>query len=185
MTSFGSPWKALEPCSHCGGRPASCPAGARRVRGLSAVQFSPHVRVSWRGTSFAFPACGWLRQGLSGLSMNVKVRNSKAFWLIGSSSPSSDYNESRQLSPVVPRIKSLWQHQRCFFFPCLSSRMLVWSISFGLCVQECRGRENKEGKGTVRSWEAVTMLPTWQSALHPQLLLIGERGEQWHTWTDE
>lgn len=70
--------------------------------------------------SLAFPACCWLCQVLSGLSPWMWKLGTAVFWLMGSSSPLSDYNESRQLSPVVPPFKSLWQHHRCFFFPCLS-----------------------------------------------------------------
>lgn len=119
------------------------------------------VQVTCHGAQVCFSS---LLLALSGtflsLSVSIKVRNSKALWLRGSSSPLSDYSESRHLSPGVLSIKSLWQQHRCFFFSCLSP----WSIRFGLCFQECQGRKSEEGRETFWGAGKLGGVCSWQSS---------------------
>lgn len=114
------------------------------------------VQVACHGAQVCFSS---LLLALSGtflsLSVSVKVRNSKALWLRGSSSLLSDYSESRHFSPGVLSIKSLWQQHRCFFFPACHLDPYVLAFVF---------RSARVGKAR-RAERLFEELGTWEESV--------------------
>lgn len=120
-----------KPCDPCSGG-AAPPVQVHTGHGS---QCWCHVLESRVCKSPTMTPSSWLFEVLSCLSQWI--------WML---IPLCDYNESRQLSPVVPSITSSWQQHKCLFFACLSLPGWEWSIPCGLCIQETRVGKARRAK---------------------------------------
>lgn len=156
---------------HCRGRSTPSCTDAPGDTGLSAAGLRPAMVPS-----FTFPTCCW-KIPWSGifrsLSVNMKVRSSVAFWLTGS----SFYSVSTLRADHCP----LWCHPSnpCdsatdAFFPCLPPPGGSLTLSFGFCIQECKGgtkggRGNCKGAATSQSCCDSSSFRDWWEQWHWQI----------------
>lgn len=147
-------WKFVErpgtlrsPCDHRHGRSASFCADALGPQALVLCACVLHVQVTCRGAQLCFPRLLLAQSGtFLSLSMNVKVRAAKLSDSEVLPPPSLTTREPLG-SGAIHQI-TVTASQMLYLSLLVTSRMTVWSISFGLCVQECPGRENKAGRET-------------------------------------
>lgn len=143
--------------------------------------------------SFAFPACCWLSRVLSCLSTWTWKLEQQSFLTQRFFLPPQWPRESRQSGSVtcgaIHQIM-VTASQMLFLSLLVNSRRTVWSISFGLCIQECLGRENREGRETGEGAGKLVMLPassqsSWVHSAFSTTVVHSETGENsdtlWHS----